>query len=251
MDILKKYYLHFIVGFLGILMLGIYGLYAYEKFGQKEKTVNNAPVLAMASDEEQETEEQAEKTMHVEIKGQVVNPGVYAVTTNNIINDVIEMAGGLTENAYTRNINLSKRVSDEMVIIIYSSYEYSTLNKPDIVYVEKPCKCESVDITSCIDTGSSVIEEGPSSVVTNGNSSGNSSTNKEDISSSDTTSELININTASQSELEILSGIGEAKASAIIKYREENGNFKTIQDIVNVSGISQALFDKIKDYITV
>ena len=63
--------------------------------------------------------------------------------------------------------------------------------------------------------------------------------------------ELININTASKSELTALSGIGDVKAQAIIDYRNTNGNFKSIEDILNVSGIGDAVFAKIKNYITV
>ena len=48
-----------------------------------------------------------------------------------------------------------------------------------------------------------------------------------------------------------LSGIGESKAETIVDYRNKNGNFKSIDDIMNVSGIGEALFEKIKDYITV
>lgn len=47
-----------------------------------------------------------------------------------------------------------------------------------------------------------------------------------------------------------ISGIGESKANAIISYREENGNFEKIDDIMNVSGIGQSLYDKIKENIT-
>ena len=49
----------------------------------------------------------------------------------------------------------------------------------------------------------------------------------------------------------MLNGIGESKAKAIVNYRDKNGKFKTIKDIMNVSGISETLFSKIKDYITV
>ena len=62
---------------------------------------------------------------------------------------------------------------------------------------------------------------------------------------------IININTANQSELTTLSGIGDAKAQAIIDYRNTNGYFKSIEDIKNVSGIGDVIFAKIKDYITV
>ena len=60
----------------------------------------------------------------------------------------------------------------------------------------------------------------------------------------------ININTASLEELMTLTGIGETKAEAIIKYREEN-KFKTIEDIMEVSGIGESTFEKIKNNITV
>jgi competence protein ComEA len=63
--------------------------------------------------------------------------------------------------------------------------------------------------------------------------------------------ELININTASQAELETLPGIGPTTAQKIIEFREENGPFQTIEDIVKVSGIGPGTFEKIKDLITV
>ena len=61
----------------------------------------------------------------------------------------------------------------------------------------------------------------------------------------------ININTADVPTLTQLSGIGEAKAAAIVKYREEKGKFKTTEDIMNVKGIGDGLFKKIKDHITI
>lgn len=60
---------------------------------------------------------------------------------------------------------------------------------------------------------------------------------------------LININTASKTELMNLPGIGESRAESIIAYREENGGFKAIEDIMKVSGIKDAAFNKIKEYI--
>lgn len=61
----------------------------------------------------------------------------------------------------------------------------------------------------------------------------------------------ININTATQEELETLTGIGESTAKSIIEYREQNGKFATIEDIKNVSGIGDAKYEKLKDEITV
>lgn len=62
---------------------------------------------------------------------------------------------------------------------------------------------------------------------------------------------LVNINTASQSELETLSGIGAVKAGAIIQYRKDRGSFQTTEELMQVSGIGESLFNKIKDQITV
>ncbi|UCD84707.1 MAG: helix-hairpin-helix domain-containing protein [Deltaproteobacteria bacterium] len=62
---------------------------------------------------------------------------------------------------------------------------------------------------------------------------------------------VVNINTATAKQLQILPGIGKKKAEEIIKYREEKGNFKAVEDIKNVKGIGDKLFDKIKDNIVV
>lgn len=64
-------------------------------------------------------------------------------------------------------------------------------------------------------------------------------------------STLVNINTATMEELMTLPGIGESKAKAIINYRTTNGPFKSIEEIMNVNGIKDAMFDKIKDFITI
>ena len=64
-------------------------------------------------------------------------------------------------------------------------------------------------------------------------------------------SQKINLNTATKEQLMTLSGIGEAKAEDIIAYRAENGDFQTIEDIMKISGIKEAAFQKIKDKIMV
>ena len=63
--------------------------------------------------------------------------------------------------------------------------------------------------------------------------------------------ELININTASLEELTKINGIGEVKAKSIIEYREENGSFKSIEEIKNIKGIGEKTFEKLKDSITI
>lgn len=63
--------------------------------------------------------------------------------------------------------------------------------------------------------------------------------------------QLVNINKSDMQGLTSLPGIGPAKAEAIISYREENGGFKTVQDLMEVTGIGEKTFEKLETYITV
>ncbi len=164
------------------------------------------------------------KKLIVDIKGYVKKPGVYEVEEETRISDVIELAGGLLLSANTRYLNLSKKVTDELVIIIYSDTEIEEMIEKGEIEEKLPDVKDENLITS-----EEVLEE---------------ETNENKVSGK------ININTASLEELMTLTGIGETKAEAIIKYREEN-KFKTIEDIMEVSGIGESTFEKIKNNITV
>ena len=164
------------------------------------------------------------KKLIVDIKGYVKKPGVYEVEEETRISDVIELAGGLLLSANTRYLNLSKKVTDELVIIIYSDTEIEEMIEKGEIEEKLPDVKDENLITS-----EEVLEE---------------ETNENKVSGK------ININTASIEELMTLTGIGETKAEAIIKYREEN-KFKTIEDIMEVSGIGESTFEKIKNNITV
>lgn len=168
----------------------------------------------------------SEEYIYVDIKGEVKKPNVYYVKVGSRVNDLIKEAGGLTKNANTRFINLSKKMEDGEVIVIYSNKEINDAKKNSLLEVSAPCVCEEVKNDACYNDNI-------------------------DNNSNNTSNKKININTASQSELTSLNGIGEAKAKAIINYRNTNGKFKTINDIKNVTGISDALFSKIKENITV
>ncbi len=181
----------------------------------------------------EENKEQVEiKTIKIDIKGEVANPGVYELKENDRVSDAIKISGGLTENADTELINLSKTLKDEMVIIVYNKYEIEeirkTQNQPETIikYIEKKCTCPDTTNDACIKT----------------------KINSEKDENKD---KKISINTASLEELMQIDGIGESKAKAIIKYREENGNFETIEDIKKVTGIGDNTFEKFKDNITI
>lgn len=174
------------------------------------------------------------KKMYVDIKGAVKNPGVYQVNEENIINDVINLAGGLLDKAYVENINLSKKVQDELVIYVYTKDEIKKNNLQE----NQTCSSNNYIITECT--------ENKVSIITSNENNENNENNNSSVSSS-----LININIASIEELTTLPGIGESKAQNIINYREENGYFKTIDEIKNVNGIGESTFDQLKKYITV
>lgn len=193
-------------------------------------TINsqNASSTSLIENEKVKDKKIEIENIAVDIKGAVHNPGVYILSSNMRIKDVIDKAGGFLENADTRYINLSKKIEDEMTIIIYTKDEINSLvdGNQAIRYIDKTCICPNITNDGCI--RKKVTNEKP----------------KEESNG------IININTASKEELISLEGIGEAKAKLIIDYREKKP-FENIEDIKNVKGIGEALFEKIKDRITV
>lgn len=210
---------------IGILVIIISLLIAITTYYFNQSEV----VVAETTPKLEQQEEQITK-IKVEIKGAINNPGVYELEDDSRVVDLINASGGLTENADTSLINLSKKLTDEMVVIIYTREEIENYNnskiKTEYVYIEVP---------SCPDkVNDACIEE-----------------YQEETNDNEEENKLININTASINELTTLSGIGESKAKTIIEYREQNGNFKEINEITNVKGIGEALLEKIKDSITI
>lgn len=202
--------------------------------------------------ETKEIEKENEKEIKVDIKGAVKKPGVYTLKEGNIVEDVIEQAGGLNKNASTKYINLSKKIKDEMVINIFTNYEI--LKKKETNEISTKEK-ESEDVTSIVKeecvAKTEVIKEcdNASIIVTEENDL--SEETKEETIETEITTSLVNINTAPIEQLTTLTGIGEAKAKSIIEYRTNNGKFNKIEDIMNVSGIGESAFQKIKDNITI
>lgn len=176
--------------------------------------------------EVREVAKQEEVKLYFDIKGSVKKPGVYEFNQGDRIIDAINKAGGLTKNATTNNLNLSRKLTNEMVIYVFNKNELTTTKAFEQVNNVAECKCETIEVNNCVDKNTT-----------------NESTDNETTK--------ININTDSKEKLMTISGIGSSKADAIIEYRTKNGNFKTTEDIINVSGISKTIYDKIKDTITV
>ncbi len=220
-----------------VLLVIIMGLLIKDVFFEDDCECGSTNTLVDDNDSETMVDETEEKIMElknykIDIKGAVKNPGVYQVSEETIINDAIKLAGGLKSNASTKYINLSKKVSDEMVLIIYTNSEVNKMHNP----TNKICESNGVDITNC--DGSSVIV-----------SDNNSNVNKDNNSTSPDEKSKISINNATKEQLMTLNGIGESKALAIIEYRTKNNGFKALEELMNVSGIGELAYNKIKDSI--
>ena len=199
-----------IVIIIAILVIILIGRKIYDSNHFEE--ANSEEILVKDKKESIKKDEEEEDIMAVHVTGEVKKPGVVKVKEGSRIEDIIEAAGGLTENADTTNINLAYMVEDGMKIRIPSS------NEEDI---------EENYIS--VDSGKRVIMS---------DESNNSSL-------------IVNINTANETELEQLPGIGPSISSKIVDYRNQNGKFKNIEDIKNVTGIGDSKYEKIKDFIKV
>ena len=222
-DIINRYKMYLIGGILLLLALALFLIF------NKNDSVEASPIKEEQLEKKEDKEEvKEEMVIYVDIKGEVKKPGIYKANINTRVNDIILLAGGLTKNANTRSINLSKKVIDEMVIIVHSKSEISDFSKTmeKEKSISLSCNLEEYNLVNnaCINT----------------NNNETSSTNS-----------LISLNTATKEELMTISGIGEKKALDIISYRNLNGGFKSIEEVMNISGIGEALFAQIKDYITI
>ena len=202
-----------------ILIITGYYFFIYRKNNDNKDILTNIDELI--NDKE---EKNIEGDIVVDIKGLVNNPGVYSFSSssNARINDLINKAGGLMKDADTSTINLSKKLEDEMTVIIYSKNEIANFVKTKDDLNKKLEICENkLKNNACIKNTESI-----------------------------NVNNKININEATLEELLKLNGIGETKAKAIIEYREKE-KFKSIEEIKNVEGIGDNLFTNIKEDITV
>lgn len=162
-----------------------------------------------------EEELMQEGSAYAHICGAVLSPGVYPITVDCRVVDLVELAGGFTAEAAKDYVNQALKVQDGQRVYIPTQTELTELSVSEYM------------------------------------AGGSTSGSPEQTYSVTSDTKLININTASASELMGLPGVGEAKAASIIEYRNTNGKFKTIRDLMKISGIKEGLFNKISGYITV
>lgn len=205
-----------------LLAIGISLGFVYQQSFKKEEIVFEEFGEKTASPSSSVKSFQTVVTIKVEISGAVVNSGVYEMNAGDRVEDLIKKAGGFSNEAdldwIVKNLNQAEKLNDGEKIYISTKEEVKQ------------------DQTS---NGSRGVINSPAGVDINSNKSS-------------ACSSQININTASQDELDrCLSGIGPTYAQRIVEYREKSGGFKTIEEIKNVSGIGEKTFEKIREKITV
>jgi competence protein ComEA len=163
--------------------------------------------------------------IYVYITGEVNNPGIVVLPIGSRIVDAIDCAGGITQKADIMKVNLVYMLQDGMKVNIPSSIELK--NNPNFEYITMSSGDEKND--NNIKNATTVDKKSESAFKVSN----------------------VNINTATQTELETLPGIGPSLALKIINYRKENGKFKSIEELKSVNGIGENKYEEIKKYIYV
>ena len=213
LDNLTKKQKIIVIAIAGIVVIGIM-YFIYNKNQVKEDiNIENEILVNNVITNENNTNDDI---VIIHITGSVKNPGIVKLIEGSRIEDAIESAGGLTENADITKVNLAYVVEDGTKIKIPSASE-EDIGDEDIIDSK---------------SGDNIIIE-------------------ENAVPSNNSTQTININKATEKEFETLPGIGPSLASKIIEYRNQNGKFESIEDIKNVNGIGDNKYEKIKDLITV
>ena len=151
----------------------------------------------------------------VDVEGAVRHPGLYELTNGSRVGDAVKAAGGTTKKAAKGQVNLAEILQDGQQITVPTKGQVSA-----------------------------AAQSGATGSGTTGSATGSGS-------QSSSEQDKININTASASELQELSGIGESLSQRIVDYRNANGAFASVDDLVNVSGIGDARLEQIRSKICV
>ena len=189
-------------------------LYKDELSYNSDNFIDNDLVETNIEDKNIYSENSTNSSIIIYICGAVKESKVITLPEDSRISDAIDAVGGLTDNADLTNINLAYILEDGEKIYIPKKGE------------EPPNESSAA-------------------------SSSDQSSSYSNYSATSTKNNKININKATQTELETIPSVGPSTALKIIEYREQNGKFKSIEDIKNVSGIGDAKYEKMKDYITV
>ncbi len=201
------------IAFVSIAVIVLICLSAWGFFASPGVVVQRTDDSSSTTEAESDTDETAVNHIFVHVVGSVQAPGMVELEAGQRVSDAVQAAGGFTPEADQLSVNLARQVEDGEQVIVGS------------------------------------IQDS----VSNSNSGQSSSPSSEQSGESgvSATSGKVNINTATVEQLTTLKGVGEATAQKIIDYRQQNGSFKTIEDLKNVSGIGDKRYAALKDSITV
>lgn len=203
-----------VVLFVFILVGGffLYKVYAKELNYSKEIEKKTEKTVLKTDKKEENKEEKKQEDYVVDIKGEVINPGIYSASKNDRVIDIIKKAGGLTRKADTYYLNLSQKVTDQMLIRVSSKYEVNLTRELELKEKEKKLEVKN---------------------------------KKEDAKEI----KKVSINTASKEELVNVAYITENIANLIIE-RRSKALFKNIEELLEIKGIKENTLAKIKENIT-
>ena len=173
-----------------------------------------------AGEQFQKTE--GSRLIYVHVCGEAKDPGVYGLAEGSRVYQAVEAAGGLTDEASEESLNMALPLEDGLQVYVPDQEEAKEL-------------------------GAGAVTEAGAGFLSRGLIPGAAAA----AVPGPLEKSRVNINTATREELMTLTGIGASRADAILAYRREAGPFQKIEDIMKVSGIKEAAFQKIKEDITV
>lgn len=194
------------------------------KENQESKNNETKKIVSINESEKEKKKDSKESdTIKVCIAGSVKNPDMYTLKKDSRIKNLLQVSGGAVKEADLSSINLAQKLKDEDYIYIPKKGESSVKKE----------------------------ENNKNQVLKSASLSGNS-LNKNSKTESSSKTGKIDINTANKTELMTIPGIGDKKADRIIAYREENGNYKSIEELKQIGArIGEKTLEKMKDYIYV
>lgn len=169
---------------------------------KEPETADGAETKDGQEENPEQTEESLPEWIYVDVCGAVENPGVYRIEAGSRVFQVLEQAGGCTEDASLETVNQADLLSDGQKIRIYTKEEAGQMEK----------KLQEAD---------PLLDD------------------------------RVDINRAGKEELMTLTGVGETRAQAILAYRETHGSFSSVEELMQVEGIKEKTYEKLKDQIRI
>ena len=204
---------------------------------REQETKKTGTSVAEAAEADTEQDRAGTERLTVFVCGAVNKPGVYLLPAGSRANAAVEAAGGFRQDADTEWCNLAQVVNDGQKLRIYSISETKVLQSEGFAE-------DDADYSSL--TAQAVPGINVAGGLTDSASSPDSG-----LRSGIGMDGRINLNSASKEQLMTLPGIGETRAEAILSWRRQHGSFSDISQIKEISGIGDAIFNQIRDYITV